>query len=302
MRGLVFRRRTANVLILLASCGRVRFEPAPIDASDVDGSSGADAYVCDPALPFGAPVPIREINMPQVGEGTFRTTPDELGGYFWSYRGGAGSQAKIYYASRPDLATPWTVQTTTGLEDGRNDLDPTLASDGSVFVFRKNSPDDLYVATPIDATTFQTPMPIASINTLSTETEPFLQPNGNELIFNSMRTGGGDLYRSTRTGTSFSAPTVISGLSTLADEGDPVLGADGLTLYFRRNDGATDYDIFVATRTSTAQPFGVGQLVENVNAVGPAEGPSAVSEDGCRLYLTSDRSGDYDIYVATRGL
>ncbi len=290
------------MLILLASCGRVGFEPVPIDAPMVDSASSADAYVCNRALPFGVPVPISELDTPQIGEGTFRTTPDELGGYFWSYRGGPGGQAKIYYASRPDLATPWTVQVTTGLDDGRNDIDPTLASDGSVLVFRKNAPDDLYVATPIDATTFETPMPIASLNTLSTETEPFLQPNGNELIFNSMRTGGGDLYRSTRTGTMFSAPTLISELSTPADEGDPVLSADGLTLYFRRNDTSTDYDIFVATRTATGQPFGVAQLVENVNTVGPAEGPSAVSEDGCRLYLTSDRSGDYDIYVATRGL
>jgi hypothetical protein len=270
-----------------------------------DGTLGPDAYVCDRSLPFGAPVPIAELNTADRGDGTFRTTLDELHGYFWSYRETTTTESRIFYASRPDFETPWTVESTSGFDDGRNTVDPTLASDETIMVVRKNSPDDLYYAPVIDRRTFGTPVAIGSINTLATETQPFLQPEGNELIFNSSRSGGGDLYRSIRTGTTFSTPSLITELATLEDEGDPVLGADGLTLYFRRNvDGAADYDIFVATRSSTALPFGAAVLVENINAVGAAEGPSALSSDGCRLYMTSDRVavGDYDIYVATRGL
>lgn len=118
----------------------------------------------------------------------------------------------------------------------------------------------------------------------------------------SCRTGNEDLYRSIRTGTSFSAPVLVAELSTQSSQGDPVITADGLTLYFRsdRPAGFASFNIYVAMRPTLGDPFGPAVLALNVNGPG-AEGASWSSPDGCRLYLTSDRAGTNDIYVATRG-
>lgn len=296
------RRIAPNILIVLASCGRVGFDPTGDGGSGAEGG-GPDAYVCDRALPFGAPVPIAELNtVGGVGEGTLRLLPDELTGYFWRRdTTDTMTLAQIFYASRLALDAPWTAQPVTGLDDGRGSLDPTLVSDGSLLVFRKTTPDDLYLAVPIDATSFQPPVEIGSLNSLSADTEPFLQASGSELIFNSLRSGGGDLYRATRSGKTFSAPTLIAEVSTTADEGDPVLSADGLELYFRSNRVGNEYDIYRATRASQTDTFGAAEVVPNVNTASE-DGPSSLSLDGCRLYLTSKITGDFDLYVATRGL
>lgn len=294
----MFLRIAPNVLIVLASCGRVGFDPTA-DATSDGGTS--DAYICNRARPFGAPVPITELNtVGGIGEGTFRTTPDELAGYFWR-RDTSATVTQIFYASRTALEAAWTAQPVTGLEDGRNSLDPSLAPDGSLLVFRKNSPDDLYLAARIDPTTFAAPVEITALNSASADIEPFLQPSGDEMIFNSLRSGGGDLYRTTRSGTTFSAPMLIAEVSTTADEGDPVLSADGLELYFRSNRVGNEYDIYRATRASQSDTFGAAEVVPSVNTAAE-DGPSSLSLDGCRLYLTSNITGDYDLYVATRGL
>jgi hypothetical protein len=59
--------------------------------------------------------------------------------------------------------------------------------------------------------------------------------------------------------------------------------------------------IYVATRPTTATAFGAPTIVPNVNTDAD-DGPSWISPNGCRLYLSSDVAGTNDIYVATRGL
>jgi hypothetical protein len=73
-------------------------------------------------------------------------------------------------------------------------------------------------------------------------------------------------------------------------------------LYFRSNRPALigGENIYMTTRTTAAATFGAPTLVENVN--GPTDdGASALSADGCRMYISSDRAGTNDIYVAARG-
>ena len=108
---------------------------------------------------------------------------------------------------------------------------------------------------------------------------------------------------SKRNGTSFSSPMLVGGIASASDEGDPVVTPDGLTIYFRSNRAAPlgGYNIYVATRVDVTDPFSDVQLVPNVNTDAD-EGPSWISPDDCRLYLSSDVAGSNDIYVATRGV
>jgi Tol biopolymer transport system component len=188
-----------------------------------------------------------------------------------------------------------------GLNVAGNLLDPTTSPDGSLLVFRHNMPgDDLYEASRVTPATFASPVAITNLNSAST-VQPLLPLEGNEMVFSSSRTGGGDLYRTIRTGTTFSTPTQVTELSTANDEHDPVLAPDGLTLYFRSGRPASPggYNIYVATRPTMSDPFGAAQLVPNVNSDAD-DGQSWISPDGCRLYISSARAGTNDIYVAMR--
>jgi hypothetical protein len=289
----------AAVVVALAACGRIHFaERESPDAAASDATVDAPV-TCDVSAPFGMPVPIAELNDPAFNDGTLRLFADERSGYFWSFRGGASSA--LYLATRPDLASPFSITPVQGLGLTGNLLDPSFTADGTLLVFRRSMPgDDLYEATRVAPDTFMPGTAIANLDTGATEVQPFLA--GDLLVFSSSRTGGGDLYTSTRAGTSFSAPDQITELATADDEGDPVLSPDGLTLYFRsdRPSAHGGYNIFVATRPTIADPFRTPDLVPNVSSDAD-DGPSWISPDGCRLYISSDRAGTNDIYVSTRG-
>lgn len=293
----------AGCLAILGGCGRIQFDRQ--EGPTVDGGTEADAGgpSCVPGAPFGAPEPISELNDPVAHDGTLRLLPDERSGYFWSRRD--GGDGDLYFAERSALDAPFSIRLVQGVDTAMSELDPTISSDGTTLVFRRSNPgNDLFVATQAGAPdTFSTPTAIATINTADDETQCFMPLDRDELYFQSPRTGGGDLYMSKRNGTSFSSPTPVGGIASGSDEGDPVVTPDGLTIYFRSDRPASigGYNIYVATRTDVADAFSNVQLVPNVNTEAD-EGPSWISPDDCRLYISSDVAGSNDIYVATRGV
>jgi hypothetical protein len=301
------RSSACIVALLLAGCGRWGFDEArtgsALDAA-VDAADPPEG--CDPMAPFGVPVAIPELSDPTVADGTLRLAPDELTGYFWSRRTTAGVSSRIFFVARPDVASPFTAQEVTGLNTTGNVLDPTMPTTGAkVLVFRHNTPgDDVWIATAVTDTDFTGAAPIASLNSTSTDAQPFVRPGSDELVYQSKRTGNGDLYRATRTGDiTFSAPMLIAELATTSEESDPMLSTDGLALYFRSDAPAgalAGHNIYVSTRPDTAAPWGTPVLVPNVNTA-LDDGPSALSADGCRLYISSDRLGTNDVFVAMRG-
>jgi Tol biopolymer transport system component len=296
-------QRALPLLVLAsAGCGRLNFDDARVGAvADAADGPDASAALCVPGAPFGVPVPISELNT-TFADGTLRLAPDELSGYFWSRRTGS---ARIYYAVRPDLAQPFTVTEVTGLSTMDHDLDPTLSTDGSLLVFRHNIPgDELWTARRVDAITFASPLAMTNLNLASVESQPYLQESGPALMFSSDRNGGNfDIWQSTLTGNTYGVPVRQLALDAGGSaEGDPVLSSDGLTIYFRSDRPSPNgaFDIYVATRPTTAMSFGAPALVPNVNSSAD-DGPSFISSNGCRLYISSDRLGDNDIFVATRG-
>ncbi len=294
--------RAAVVAILLAGCGRWNFDATTEggDAAPTDtGDAGGDG--CTPTAPFGMPVPITELNG-NTPDGTLRLSPDELTGYYWSRKTG---NSRVYYVTRTGREQPFTVMPVTGLSTMDNDLDPMLATDGSVMVFRHNTPgDELWTARKVDAITFASPLPMTNINLPSVEQQPYVLGAAEALVFSSDRNGANfDLWLSTRSGASFGTPVRLLELNLGGSaEGDPVLSSDGLTIYFRSNraGGPGQFDIYVATRSTTASAFGSPVLVPNISS-SVDDGPSWISPDGCRLYLSSDRDGTNDIFVSTRG-
>jgi hypothetical protein len=97
-------------------------------------------------------------------------------------------------------------------------------------------------------------------------------------------------------------------INTASFDGGPALSQDGLTLLFgsaRRNSlGMLDEDIYIATRETSAQPFGPAQnLGPTVNALGFGDYSPELSLDGLTLYFSSSRPGGLgqaDLYVTVR--
>src|SRR5262249_48728678 len=110
-----------------------------------------------------------------------------------------------------------------------------------------------------------------------------------DLYFSSDRTTGtAAVYVAAKDGTGFKDPTKVEELG-VAD--DPRLTRDALRIYFsRRTGGSGPSDIFSATRTSPGAQF---TNVEALPTLASAmdDRPGWVSEDGCRLYIFSNRSG-----------
>jgi Tol biopolymer transport system component len=94
-------------------------------------------------------------------------------------------------------------------------------------------------------------------------------------------------------------------ISLTSDDQAPNISADGLSLYFcsTRPGGSGDYDLWVASRTSTSDPWEPAvSLGPTVNSSGMDVSPS-ISDDGLSLYFSSERPGSlggFDLWVTER--
>lgn len=96
--------------------------------------------------------------------------------------------------------------------------------------------------------------------------------------------------------------TLLANVNTVDLEYAACISADDLELYFTRVTApltsASTPHIFVATRATTSEPFGVPVQIESIT--GFAEGPT-ISPDGHLLYYhTMDTDGKFSLYYTTR--
>ena len=278
--------------MMVAGCGRIDFAPAGPDAAPPEASSDCTAS------PFRAPVLIAEL----VGPGTDATLTlqaNELAGAFWSGRDG---NIDLFAVTRPEMAAPFTVSALTALDSPNFDFDPSVSADGTSVVFASNRAGgagglDLY-AGALPAGPAQL---IAGVSSTADDQQAFTTADGTELYFASNRTGPFELYHSASTSPGMYAPPMpVAGIAVgNENNNDPVLALDGLAIFFRSDrDGLGN--IFTATRATRFDAFGTATKISNLSVDGSVAGPNWLSHDGCRLYLSSDRTGTPHVYVATR--
>jgi hypothetical protein len=102
----------------------------------------------------------------------------------------------------------------------------------------------------------------------------------------------------------FGPPVLVPGLpNQVAVYVSAVFSPDELTAYYSRSMGGVgSWDIYVAKRERTSDPFGADSLLTALSTTNN-DTVSSVSSDGRALYLYSDRNralGSYQIYLATR--
>ena len=284
--------QTFATLVALESsaCGRVSLDALSDAAADI----GSATTTCDAAAPFTSIRMLPDLSS-TLGDGGLRLSGDELTAYFHSERP-AGLAYGLFTATRPTLADSFGTPVAMNLDF----FFPAVTSDDRTLAYDDGS--EIYVTTRTDTSTPFTAAsgPYAGVSTPLGEQHPYFAPDGSALYFTRESTGVPDLYFSVLPNGPGQPLTTIS---TGAVEGHPVISADGLTLYYgSRVSIAVPWDIWRATRASTADSFAPGALVAELDDP-DNDAPTSISADNCRLYFESARTaggGMYDLYIAER--
>lgn len=181
------------------------------------------------------------------------------------------------------------------------DDDPTATADLLELYF--NRADDIYVITRASVSDpWSDPTPVDELNSADVETTPEVSPDGLTIYFASGRMptlGGNDIWMATRASrtAAWGTPVQVSALSSTAADGAPVQ-IDELSILID-SDREGSLDIFLASRASAADAWGtpvvIGELVSAEN-----EGNPMLSSDKLTIYFDSNRSGNNELYAATR--
>jgi Tol biopolymer transport system component len=308
-------------LVLVSACNVFDHE-LPVPGGPVDALAAADADAapdaatdagigaslgCDLTKPFGSAVLVQGVasSTPSALDASLRLSPDEKTAYFFSSR--TGNQL-LYTAIRASVADPFENVAALANVNTSNQYNPTITADGQTLYFASFRPggtgnNDIYQAARNPTTAdFGTPRLAPNVNTAGSEVQPYVTHDGTTMYFvRTLASGQTAIFRATGSvAGGFINAAGVPELAFAANESDPVQSADGLTLFWS-SDRSGNADVWQAQRSSTSAPFGNVMPVVSVNTSGP-DAPSDVSEDGCRLYITSTRSGRTGIYVATRPL
>ena len=160
--------------------------------------------------------------------------------------------------------------------------------------------------------TFGTPTNLGpTVNSSAWDNAPSISADGLSLFFHSDRPGGSgsyDLWLTTRATKAEPWGTPVNlgpTLNSSADDLSPTISADGSTLYFHSNraGGYGDQDMWVTTRATVSDPWGIPVNLGSTVNTGASEGGQSISADGLSLYFVSNRpggSGGRDLWVTTR--
>jgi hypothetical protein len=308
--------RTGILALVAAALSSILVECAAFTASSTATDAGApDAAATTDASPDG------EGAAQPCDPNTFFGPPSLLGGPTpgaWVNARLSGDELQIVFEAEDSLGKPqvWRasrlVRTdgfgptaiVTSLEDPRGGYDPDLSLDALMLVFasgRSDStgwPRDIFLATRgTRAGDFGTPGAVTAISSPADEAAPYLDPDNAHLWF--MRDSA-TIWMAPRSGDTFAQPAAVLELNALGKVGFPVPNDDDTYIYFGLQDQAGSSHVWMARRPSPELPFAGARSVAELNSSTAEESPNWLSPDGCRIYLTSNRTGSWQLYVAER--
>jgi hypothetical protein len=272
---------------------------------------------CDPTAPFGDPELLPGDVNSDVDDMSPRLSKDELTIYFVRRPVPVNdviAPTNLYAATRSDLAAPFKDPAPLAINTDQNDGDPMLTRDDGTLFFSSDRPNgfgelDLYQSShAAPGLPFVTASAVPDVNSPGSEVQPFASADG-ELWFAYRKAGPGyalHLRRAPRIGVGYGVPVAVKELDSTAEDSWPLLSLDKRTIYYSstRTDGGAQgkADIWRAQRDDPAAVFDPPTNVNELNSAG-TDYVGWLSEDNCRLYLSSNRTssaGSYAIYVAKR--
>ncbi|MEO8552638.1 MAG: hypothetical protein ABI678_21825 [Kofleriaceae bacterium] len=304
----------------LTACGfspAVPRDGAPIDgASDTGSDSGGVPQSCitswfGPSLHF---TPRRHLD-PLATSHTERDptlSHNELQIWFQSDRGGGPGGTDVFTATRSAIDQPFGTpvvftDASSAQDEGRyaisaDELSYAISSSRAgthggfdVWVSHRDTGGENFP--PADNTK------LGSVDDGSDQLDPWINNDATRLYY-APTAGGQHIMLATRSNamSSFGSPAAMTELNIGQPTADPTLFDDELVVVFStvtdaNVGGATNTDLWYATRLSISDPFGapvhLGEL-----STSNYEGDAWVSADGCHVYFAAETGGDYDLYQA----
>ncbi|HMF42124.1 MAG TPA: hypothetical protein VKQ32_15730 [Polyangia bacterium] len=287
-----------------AGCGR-GVSPNPWPMSDAGDASDAapDDQPCPLNHAFGIPIKVPGLNGPSTTSVlSVRFTSDERIAYLSQLH---GIQVDIYLANRARPADPLgPASPVDELNTNSDDEYPTFTDDTFTIYFAstRSGGSSLFVSSRTATVyKFSDPVQLGGDLLVDSEGAPYVLPDGSALYFHTHRSGNYDIYRAQKNATGFDPAQPLM-LNTDADETAPVVSHDELTIYFSRRGDPTGHDgIWMATRDSVANQFGMPVPLDLTAPSFSNATPTWISPDACRLYLQEqDSSTAYWAFVAER--
>lgn len=214
---------------------------------------------------------------------------------------------------------PWgSPRLITALVDPAEDDDPTATADLLELYFNSRreggaGADDIWVSRRgSTSAAWGTPELVAELCTSERETSPAISLDGLTLYFASNRVDEGrlDVFRATRSSrdAEWSEPELVSELAEWVSESNPdadilprppAVGDTRLPLAVRTGGDDAPYDLYLAARPSSTEPWQPPVALETLNEESNEADPW-LSGDGSLLWFASGRSGGGDLYTARR--
>jgi hypothetical protein len=261
-----------------------------------------------PAYHFRPAQRISELSDPAKSDNPSLSV-DLLEIYFTSERGGI--PADIWRAERAKPDAPFgPPELASELNSARTETSPVLAADGLTLWLGSDRAGgqgdlDIWVSRrSARALPWSPPLNLSALNSAGKDIPRPPGERGRVMPLGSDRDTRNyyQIYFATRSGDSgsFEAPQLVEELSAASmSTVDAFLSDDGLLLLYVRGPAFGPADLFAAQRRSTGEPFAPGAPLDDLNTESDERDPW-LSPDGRLLYFSSNRSGQYEIYVAER--
>jgi len=218
---------------------------------------------------------------------------------------------RIHVATRLDTNQPFEGGTLLGGLDTEPLADQHLdqpAASSPLEIFFVGPTNDFWIGLRGTRTDPVTPKKLTepALNTIDQEALATLSGDGTRMVFSRKVGTRFKLFEATRTDGSPGGTWLdVKELSTVNNPGwdsvCPALSANGNTLFFATNEldpASSATTVYVSTRTSPTSPFGGRTPVPGLGASKKLTCPRAIRDDGCELYMVSDRDGDSVGYVS----
>lgn len=259
---------------------------------------------CDPGTPFAAGEPVRLDTTDSVEAARF--VPDRSIVYVSLCTGGDKMLCDLYQGTYSDKLDQYGVFGKLVVSDeGSYDSYPTITPDTDFILFgsQREGSVKVYVAESSNGQ-FRNPTPLAVGTDYSNE--PYLLGDGRTLYLSGgQQDGKSELFRGIGTPPTFDAFEAVSEVNLKdAEEFAPVVTDDELEIFFASNrnnlaDGLA-LDIFTASRTSTAEPFGAASEIVALSDRETIDWPLWISPERCDLYYINKRDDQATLFVSRR--
>ena len=254
---------------------------------------------------FGAPTQIAELASSDTDRDPFLTS-DELTIYFSSYRTPA-QNGDVFTAERSSIGSAFgTPQRSLEISSTDTDSRFSMTSSELIAVVASDRDgtqggNDIWLASrankaaPFVAFLQTTGLP--NINGPGGELDPELSADGLRLYLTAGSPRRVVMSERGSLSSTFGSLQQIPALYSGMDDADPSLSPDERIIVFTSHRGNGDADLLYATRADKDATFSAPARLDISSA--DHDGDAWISPSGCRLYFTSDRGGNFDLYVAS---